>query len=75
LVLRIAGKWQSQGENRQGPLWQVYSPDNLYLVGHWVFPGFGVPGMMTSGYYVAKEILEAGATEVSGNLTVVATFL
>lgn len=30
---------------------------NLYLVGHWVFPGFGVPGVMASGYYVAKTIL------------------
>ncbi len=31
--------------------------ENLYLVGHWVFPGFGVPGVMASGYYVAKTIL------------------
>lgn len=31
--------------------------ENLYLVGHWVFPGFGVPGVMASGYYVAKSIL------------------
>lgn len=31
--------------------------DNLYLVGHWVFPGFGVPGVMASGYYVARKIL------------------
>jgi len=32
--------------------------DNLYLVGHWVFPGFGVPGVMASGYYLAKKIFE-----------------
>lgn len=32
--------------------------ENLYLVGHWVFPGFGVPGVMASGYYLAKKILE-----------------
>lgn len=32
--------------------------ENLYLVGHYVFPGFGVPGVMASGYYVARKILE-----------------
>jgi phytoene dehydrogenase-like protein len=31
---------------------------NLYLVGQWVFPGFGVAGVMASGYYLAKEILK-----------------
>lgn len=31
--------------------------EKLYLVGHWVFPGFGVPGVMASGYYVAKTVL------------------
>ncbi len=36
---------------------QTTPVDNLYLVGHWVFPGFGVPGVMASGYYVAKTIL------------------
>ncbi len=30
---------------------------DLYLVGQWVFPGFGVAGVMASGYYLAKEIL------------------
>ncbi len=24
----------------------------------WVFPGFGVPGVVASGYYLAKKILE-----------------
>lgn len=32
--------------------------NNLYLVGQWVFPGFGVAGVMASGYYLAKEILK-----------------
>jgi phytoene dehydrogenase-like protein len=32
---------------------------NLYLVGQWVFPGFGVAGVMASGYYLAKEILKS----------------
>ncbi|MEW5817387.1 MAG: NAD(P)/FAD-dependent oxidoreductase [Spirochaetota bacterium] len=30
---------------------------NFYLAGQWVFPGFGVPGVMASGYYAAKTIL------------------
>lgn len=30
---------------------------DLYLVGQWVFPGFGVAGVMASGYYLAREIL------------------
>ena len=30
---------------------------NLYLVGHWVFPGGGVPTVMGSGYFVARQIL------------------
>jgi len=32
---------------------------DLYLVGQWVFPGFGVAGVMASGYYLAKEILKS----------------
>lgn len=32
--------------------------NDLYLVGQWVFPGFGVAGVMASGYYLAKEILK-----------------
>lgn len=31
---------------------------DLYLVGQWVFPGFGVAGVMASGYYLAKELLK-----------------
>ena len=31
---------------------------NLYLVGQWVFPGFGVAGVMASGYYLAKNFLK-----------------
>ena len=32
--------------------------DHLYLVGQWVFPGFGVAGVMASGYYLARELLK-----------------
>ena len=31
--------------------------DHLYLVGQWVFPGFGVAGVMASGYYLARDLL------------------
>jgi phytoene dehydrogenase-like protein len=33
--------------------------DDLYLVGQWVFPGFGVAGVMASGYYLARELLRS----------------
>lgn len=42
--------------------------DNLYLVGHWVFPGFGVPGVMASGYYLAKKILEKEGIDLTSKL-------
>jgi len=43
--------------------------ENLYLVGHWVFPGFGVPGVMASGYYLAKKILEKEGVDLASKLT------
>jgi len=42
--------------------------ENLYLVGHWVFPGFGVPGVMASGYYLAKKILEKDKIDLEGKM-------
>jgi len=30
----------------------------FYLVGQWTFPGFGIAGVMASGYYLAKELLK-----------------
>jgi phytoene dehydrogenase-like protein len=30
----------------------------LYLVGQWTFPGFGIAGVMASGYYLAKKLLK-----------------
>jgi phytoene dehydrogenase-like protein len=30
----------------------------LYLVGQWTFPGFGIAGVMASGYYLTKELLK-----------------
>jgi phytoene dehydrogenase-like protein len=43
--------------------------ESLYLVGHWVFPGFGVPGVMASGYYLAKKILEKEGVDLTSKLT------
>lgn len=37
---------------------------DLYLVGQWVFPGFGVAGVMASGYYLAKEILKSEGVDL-----------
>jgi phytoene dehydrogenase-like protein len=42
---------------------------NLYLVGQWVFPGFGVAGVMASGYYLAKEILKAEGIDLKKEFT------
>lgn len=41
----------------------------LYLVGQWVFPGFGVAGVMASGYYLAKEILKCDGIDLKKDFT------
>lgn len=43
--------------------------ENLYLVGQWVFPGFGVAGVMASGYYLAKEILKGEGIDLKKEFT------
>lgn len=42
---------------------------DLYLVGQWVFPGFGVAGVMASGYYLAKEILKDEGIDLKKEFT------
>ena len=42
---------------------------DLYLVGQWVFPGFGVAGGMASGYYLAREILKNDGIDLKKELT------
>lgn len=42
---------------------------DLYLVGQWVFPGFGVAGVMASGYYLAKEILKGQGIDLKKEYT------
>jgi len=36
----------------------------LFLVGQWTFPGFGIAGVMVSGYYLAKELLKKDAIDL-----------
>lgn len=42
---------------------------DLYFVGQWVFPGFGVAGVMASGYYLAKEILKKEGIDLKKDFT------
>jgi phytoene dehydrogenase-like protein len=42
---------------------------DLYLVGQWVFPGFGVAGVMASGYYLAREILKRDGIDLKKDFT------
>jgi phytoene dehydrogenase-like protein len=42
---------------------------DLYLVGQWVFPGFGVAGVMASGYYLAKELLKSEGIDLKKDFT------
>lgn len=42
--------------------------NGLYLVGQYVFPGFGVAGVMASGYYLAKELLKKDNINLEGRL-------
>ena len=42
---------------------------DLYLVGQWVFPGFGVAGVMASGYYLAREILKVEGINLKKDFT------
>lgn len=42
---------------------------DLYLVGQWVFPGFGVAGVMASGYYLAREILKNEGIDLKKDFT------
>lgn len=42
---------------------------DLFLVGQWVFPGFGVAGVMASGYYLAKEILKCEGIDLKKDFT------
>lgn len=60
----------SVGEKEYGKyMKQKTDIENLYLVGQWVFPGFGVAGVMASGYYLAKEILKDEGIDLKKHFT------
>jgi phytoene dehydrogenase-like protein len=40
---------------------------SLYLCGQWVFPGFGVAGVMASGYYLAKDLLKQDGIDLEAD--------
>jgi phytoene dehydrogenase-like protein len=50
--------WSASQSDYGNYLKQRTDIKDLYFVGQWVFPGFGVAGVMASGYYLAKEILK-----------------
>ena len=50
--------WAIDAENYGKFMKQKTDVPNLYLCGQWVFPGFGVAGVMASGYYLAKDLLK-----------------
>lgn len=50
--------WAIDSKNYGKFLKQKTDVDNLYLCGQWVFPGFGVAGVMASGYYLTKDLLK-----------------
>jgi phytoene dehydrogenase-like protein len=51
--------WAIDAKNYGKFLKQKTDVANLYLCGQWVFPGFGVAGVMASGYYLAKDLLKS----------------
>ena len=50
--------WAIDAKNYGKFMKQKTDVPNLHLVGQWVFPGFGVAGVMASGYYLAKDLLK-----------------
>jgi phytoene dehydrogenase-like protein len=50
--------WAIDTKNYGKLMKQKTNVQNLHLVGQWVFPGFGVAGVMASGYYLAKDLLK-----------------
>lgn len=50
--------WSQEAGDYGRYLKQTTAIRDLYLVGQWVFPGFGVAGVMASGYYLARRLLK-----------------
>lgn len=61
--------WSVEAKEYGRYLKQKTEIKDLYLVGQWVFPGFGVAGVMASGYYLAKEILKSEGIDLKQEFT------
>lgn len=59
--------WAIDAKNYGKFLKQQTDVPNLYLVGQWVFPGFGVAGVMASGYYLAKDLLKSDGIDLESD--------
>ncbi|HEX2978741.1 MAG TPA: hypothetical protein VHO48_00615, partial [Anaerolineaceae bacterium] len=59
--------WAIDAKNYGKFLKQSTDIPNLYLCGQWVFPGFGVAGVMASGYYLAKDLLKPEGIDVESD--------
>lgn len=56
--------WAIDAKNYGKFMKQKTEVPNLFLVGQWVFPGFGVAGVMASGYYLAKDLLKSEGVDL-----------
>ncbi|MCM3768488.1 hypothetical protein [Neobacillus niacini] len=61
--------WSAEEKEYGKFIKQTTAIKNLYLVGQWVFPGFGVEGVMASGFYLAKEILKGDGIDLKKEFT------
>lgn len=61
--------WSVEAQEYGKYIKQRTAMEDLYLVGQWVFPGFGVAGVMASGYYLAKELLRAEGIDLKQEFT------
>ena len=59
--------WAIDAKNYGKFLKQKTDVANLYLCGQWVFPGFGVAGVMASGYYLAKDLLKLDGIDLESD--------
>jgi phytoene dehydrogenase-like protein len=59
--------WAIDAKNYGKFMRQTTDVANLDLVGQWVFPGFGVAGVMASGYYLAKDLLKLDGIDLEAD--------
>ncbi|GFP75389.1 4,4'-diapolycopene oxygenase [Clostridium fungisolvens] len=56
--------WAIDSKNYGKFMRQKTKVPHLFLVGQWVFPGFGVAGVTASGYYLAKDLLKSDGIDL-----------